>query len=88
MPNWSGVPVIPRSDVSGSCAILHIYPSLLQAAAGRGDAGCLERVILGHRGVVMQDLGYELPRISIPRTPVNKIKEKRKGWVPPRPGYG
>src|SRR5215208_4645962 len=27
----------------------------------------------------MQDLGYELPRIPIPRTSVNKAK--RKGWV-------
>src|SRR5919112_1284853 len=27
----------------------------------------------------MQDLGYDLPRIPIPRTPVNK--GKRKGWV-------
>jgi hypothetical protein len=56
--------------------IAHIYPSVLQALAGRGYAGCLERAILGHRGVVMQDLGYELPRKSIPRTPVNKAKRK------------
>jgi hypothetical protein len=27
---------------------------------------------MGYRGVVMQDLGCELPRISIPRTRVNK----------------
>jgi hypothetical protein len=27
----------------------------------------------------MQDLGYELPRIPIPRTPVNK--EERRGRV-------
>src|SRR5215207_11198606 len=33
----------------------------------------------GYRGVVMQDLGYELRRIPIPRTSVNK--GKRKGWV-------
>jgi hypothetical protein len=26
----------------------------------------------GYRGGAMQDLGYELPRIPIPRTPVNK----------------
>jgi hypothetical protein len=29
-------------------------------------------VILGYRGASMQDLGYELPRIPIPRTWVNK----------------
>jgi hypothetical protein len=31
---------------------------------------------MGYWGVVMQDLGYELPRILIPRTRVNKGKEK------------
>jgi len=30
--------------------IAHIYPSVLQALAGRGYAGCLERVILGVPG--------------------------------------
>ena len=30
----------------------------------------------GYWGVVMQDLGYELPRITIPRTPVNKGKKR------------
>jgi len=39
---------------------------------------------MGYWGVVMQDLGYELPRIPIPRTSVNK--DKRKGWgVAPQP---
>jgi hypothetical protein len=28
----------------------------------------------------MQDLGYELPRIPIPRTPVNKGKRKGRGY--------
>jgi hypothetical protein len=28
----------------------------------------------------MQDLGYELPRISIPRTPVNKGKRKGRRY--------
>ena len=27
----------------------------------------------------MQDLGYELPRIPLPRTPVNKGKKKGRG---------
>ena len=45
---------------------------MLQAVPGRGYAGCLERVILGYRGEAMQDLGYELPRISILGTLVNK----------------
>jgi hypothetical protein len=27
--------------------IAHVYPSVLQALAGRGCAGCLERAILG-----------------------------------------
>jgi hypothetical protein len=31
---------------------------------------------MGYWGVVMQHAGYELPRISIPRTPVNRGKKK------------
>ena len=31
-------------------------------------SGCFQ----GYRGEAMQDLGYELPRIPLPRTPVNK----------------
>jgi hypothetical protein len=53
--------------------IAHIYPSVLQAVSGRGYAGCLDGCFQGHRGEAMQDLGYELPRIPIPRTPVNKL---------------
>jgi hypothetical protein len=34
--------------------------------------GCLEWAILGDRGRAMQDSGYELPRILIPRTWVNE----------------
>jgi hypothetical protein len=48
--------------------IAHIYPSVLQAVSGRGYAGCLEGVLLGSWGGVMQDGGYELRRILIPRT--------------------
>src|SRR5215218_5933552 len=33
-------------------------------------------VILGLLGWAMQDLGYEFPRKSIPRTPVNKGKKR------------
>jgi hypothetical protein len=57
----------------------HIYPSGLQALAGRSYVGPLGRVILGCWGVAMQDLGYELPRKSIPRTSVNKGKKKGRG---------
>jgi hypothetical protein len=38
----------------------------------QGYAGCLEQVILGVAGEAMQDLGYGLPRIPIPRHSVNK----------------
>jgi hypothetical protein len=51
------------------------YTSVLQAISGRGYAGCLERVFSGVPGRAMQDLGYELPRIPIPRTWVNKGKK-------------
>ena len=52
--------------------IAHIYPSVLQALAGRGRTERLEGEIAGDRGEAMQDPGYELPRIPIPRTRVNK----------------
>src|SRR5215203_1417730 len=67
--------------VVGASTIPHIYPRVLQALAGQGYAGCLGRRILGCGGAAMQDLGYELPRIPIPRTPVNK------GLEPPSAGY-
>jgi hypothetical protein len=57
--------------------VAHIYPSVLQALAGRGRTERLEGEIAGDRGEAMQDLGYELPRIPIPRTPVNKGKGVR-----------
>jgi hypothetical protein len=56
--------------------IAHIYPSVLQAVSGRGYAGCLDGCFQGYRGEAIQDLGYELPRITIPRTRVNKGKKK------------
>src|SRR5215216_3020392 len=43
------------------------------------------REALGHRGGAMQDLGYELPRILIPRTWVNKGKKEGRGCPKPRP---
>jgi hypothetical protein len=56
--------------------IAHIYPSVLQAVSGRGYAGRLEGSIPGYRGGAIQDLGYELPRIPIPRTRVNKARRR------------
>jgi len=50
--------------------IAHIYPSVLQALAGRGCAGCLDGCHQGCRGGAMHYLGYEFRRIPIPRTPV------------------
>ena len=58
--------------------IAHIYPSMLQAVSGRGYVGCLDGCFQGYGGEAMQDLGYELPRILIPRTPVNKGMKKRE----------
>jgi hypothetical protein len=52
--------------------IAHIYPTVLQARSGRGYAGCLDGCFWGYRSEDIQDLGYELPRILIPRTTVNK----------------
>src|SRR5215208_4048409 len=53
--------------------IAHIYPSVLQAVTGRGYTGRLDGCFQGYRGEAMQDLGYELPRILIPRTWVNRL---------------
>ena len=66
--------------VRGVSAIVHIYPLVLQALAGRSYAGHLEGVILGVSGRAIQDLGYELPRILIPRTTVNKGKRKGRDY--------
>jgi hypothetical protein len=52
--------------------IAHIYPSVLQAVSGRGYAGCLDGCFQGYRAGAMQNPACELPRISIPRTSVNK----------------
>ena len=52
--------------------VAHIYPPVLEAVSRRGYAGCLDRCFQGCQGEAMQDLGYELPRILLPRTPVNK----------------
>jgi hypothetical protein len=61
----------------------HIYPSALQALAGRGRTERLEGEFHGYLGGAMQDLGYELPRIYIPRTRVNKgIRKGRGSYVP------
>ena len=41
------------------------------------------RVFQGCRGQAMQDLGYELPRIHIPRTRVNKGKKEGRSCYAP-----
>jgi len=51
-----------------ACAIVHIYPSVLQALPGRGYAGYLIGVILEVLRGLIQDPASELPRIPIPRT--------------------
>ena len=35
----------------------------------------------------MQLSGYGLPRIPLPRTPVNKGKRESRGFYEPRPSY-
>jgi hypothetical protein len=60
----------------------HIYPPVLQAVSGRGYAGCLAGCFQGYRGEDMQNLAYELPRITIPRTPVNRAKDGEEALPP------
>src|SRR5215213_1245193 len=50
--------------------------------AGWGRTGAPGGGFQGYRGGGMQDLGYELPRIPIPRTRVNKGKKKGRGLDP------
>ena len=63
--------------------IAHIYPSVLQAVSGRGYAGCLDGCFQGYRGGAMHYLGYELPRIHIPRSSVNKGIRKGRDYLSP-----
>jgi hypothetical protein len=67
--------------------IAHIYLSVLQAVSRRGYAGCLEGCFQGYRGEDMHYLGYELPRIPIPRTWVNKGMKKGRSSYAPTPHY-
>src|SRR5215207_3493458 len=53
--------------VRGVSVIPHIYTPVLQALEGRGRTGAPGGGFQGYRGASMQDLGYELPRKSIPR---------------------
>src|SRR5829696_7397148 len=61
--------------------IAHIYPSVLQAISGRGYAGCLDECFGGCRSEDIQDLGYELPRITIPGNSVNRGSPPSKGLL-------
>ena len=56
--------------------IVYIYPPVLQAVSGRCYAGCLDGYFQGYRGEAMQNLGYELPRIPILGTSVNKDNKR------------
>ena|SRR5215208_6146274 len=62
---------IETCDILNMHSSLYQYP-LLQGRGGGGQAGRSR----GERGGVMQDLGYELPRIPIPRTRVNKLTSR------------
>jgi hypothetical protein len=65
--------------------IAHIYPSVLQDVRCRAGP---TRVLRPRGQMVMadmQDPASELPRIPIPRTPVNKGKKKGRGLEGPGP---
>jgi len=72
---------IETCDILNMHSSLYQYP-LLQGRGGGGQAGRSR----GERGGVMQDLGYELPRIPIPRTSVNN--EKSGDFNPYRGEFG
>src|SRR5918995_7255988 len=57
------------------------------SSSGAGLCGASGGAILGVSGWGMQDLGYELPRTPIPRTRVNKARDRSvvllpEGWLP------
>ena len=81
----SAQPLKTFVSVRGVSAIAHIYPSALQAVPGHGRTERLEGGLQGYLGGAMQDLGYELPRICIPRTQVNKGKREGRGCYAPAP---
>src|SRR5215212_2984368 len=66
----------------------YIYPSVLQALAGRGYAGRGRGRFQGHREADIQHSGYELPRIPIPRTRVNKARRRTLSLYRHRFWYG
>src|SRR5215213_2885451 len=55
--------------------IAHIYPSVLQAIVGGAMRNVWRGDFMGYWGVVMQDLGYELPRIPILGTSVYRATQ-------------
>jgi hypothetical protein len=72
--------------VERTSMIVHIYLSVLQAGSGRGYAECLDGCFQGYWGGAMHYLGYELPRIPIPRTSVNSPQPTpRSGRYSQRP---
>ena len=60
---------------------MHAYLSIGVTSGYRDGAvrGAWRGASSGIGGASMQDLGYELPRIPIPRTTVNKGKKKGQG---------
>src|SRR5215210_782013 len=66
---WAICCSFARGDYDGPLSTLNPRNTHL---AGWGYGGCLGGCFQGYRGGAMQHLGYELPRISIPRTPMNR----------------
>ena len=62
--------------------IAHIYLSVLQAVSGRGYVGYLDGCFQGYRAEAMQDPGYELRRISILGTSVNRVRRRAEALNP------
>ena len=65
--------------------IVYIYPSVLQALSGGAMQVAWSGCFQGYRGEAMYYLGCGLPRILIPRTPVNKGKRKGQDTRSPGP---
>ena len=63
----------------GSFVFVYIYTAPLWVVVGHAAWRRLEGRLTAVEGLSMQDPGYELPRIPIARTRVNKGKRKRKG---------
>src|SRR5215208_2078097 len=63
-------------SVRGSSILLHVYPAPQHVVSTYAACVASEALLAALRGRSMQDPAYELRRIPLPRTPVNRGKNE------------